>query len=190
MQLTSPDRAAATIGCVLLATLAVACAPTGSAVDREAEKRASFTRDEGPEARWREAEVVFPPYPREEHLAKVQISGPASFTFLVDTESIRVDDDGAVRYTLIARSATRIDNVSFEGMRCETGEYKTYALGSSDQTWSRVGISDWRQIQKQRTNDYRYDLNKFYFCPFGVPQRSSSDAVAAIRRGIPHPEGR
>ena len=190
MKRTVPDRVASTLVGLLVAALAAGCAPTGPAVDRAVEKRESFTRDEGPKAKWRETEVAFPPYPGEEHLTKVQLSGPTSFAFLVDTESIRVDEDGVVRYTLIARSPSGSDNVSFEGMRCETGEYKPYAFGSVDNTWLRASNGEWSLIRKQRANDIRYGLYRYYFCPYGVPQRDAGRAIAALKQGIPLPAGR
>lgn len=176
MQTGSPDRAATFSVCVLIGMLAAACTPTGPPVDREAEKRASFTREEGPNARWSESEVVLPVYPREENLIEVQISGPRTFTFLVDTESVRSDDDGVVRYALIARSPAGAVNASYEGIRCDTAEYKTYAFGVANQTWSVVGGSEWNLIRKQQTNDYRYALFRFYFCPNGIQQTSSTRA--------------
>lgn len=190
MRRISPDCFSPVIGVTLLGVLVVGCAPTGPPVDRSVEKRESFTREEGPRQAWQEIQTAFPAYPSEEHLTEVEIPGPTSFTFMADTQSIRVDGDGVVRYTLIARSPSGTDNVSFEGMRCETGEYKFYALGSVDRTWMPSRSGDWRPIRKQSGNDYRFALYKLYFCPYGVPPTSSSKAVAALKRGIPHPEGR
>ena len=101
-----------------------------------------------------------------------------------------VDEDGVVRYTLIARSPSGSDNVSFEGMRCETGEYKPYAFGSVDNTWLRASNGEWSLIRKQRANDIRYGLYRYYFCPYGVPQRDAGRAIAALKQGIPLPAGR
>ena len=187
----SPDRFAAGVACLLLGMLIAACSsPTGPAVDREAEKRKSFTREEVPGPQWQEAEIVLPAFPREEDLVEVQISGPRTFTFLVDANSVSVGEDGIVRYSLIARSSAGAENVSFEGMRCETNQYKAYAFGSQDRTWSRVGGDNWFPIMEQQTNNYRVALARYYFCPYSIPQSSSEKAVAALKHGMPHPSGR
>lgn len=186
-----PDPFAAGVACLLLGMLVTACSsPTGPAVDREAEKRKSFTREEVPGPQWQEAGIVLPDFPREEDLVKVELSGPTTFTFLVDAESVSVGRDGVVRYSLIARSAAGAENVSFEGMRCETNEYRTYAYGTAGQTWSPAGGDKWFPIRQQRTNDYRFALATYYFCPYRIPQSSSSKAVAALKNGIPQPSGR
>lgn len=186
-----PDRFAAGVACFLLGILVAGCSsPTGPAVDREAEKRKSFTREELPGPQWQEVEIVLPAYPREEDLVEVEISGPKTFAFLVDTNSVSVGDDGVVRYSLIARSPAGAENVSFEGMRCEMNEYKAYAFGSKDRTWSRVSGDSWLPIRDQRTNNHRFALARYYFCPYSVPQSSSEKAVAALKHGLPHPSGR
>ena len=186
-----PDRFAAGVACFLLGILVAGCSsPTGPAVDREAEKRKSFTREELPGPQWQEVEIVLPAYPREEDLVEVEISGPKTFAFLVDTNSVSVGDDGVVRYSLIARSPAGAENVSFEGMRCEMNEYKAYAFGSQDRTWSRVSGDSWLPIRNEQTNNYRFALARYYFCPYSVPQSSSEKAVAALKHGLPHPSGR
>ena len=190
MKRTGADSVAAPIVGLLLAVLAGGCAQSEPAVDRESEKRASFTREEIPGERWKELETVLPPYPLEENLIKMQLTGPATFTFLVDKKSINVGDDAVIRYTVVARSRTGTDNVIFEGLRCEEALIKPYAFGTADRTWSPATGEDWSPITKQRRNDYRHDLYKFYFCIYGFPQRDSSRAIAALKRGIPLPEDR
>ncbi len=191
MQRMIPDGVAAGAACFLLGILLAACSsPTGPAVDREAEKRKSFTREEVPGSQWQEAGIVLPAFPREEDLIEVEISGPRTFTFLVDANSVSVGSDGVVRYSLIARSSAGARNVSFEGMRCETNEYRTYAYGSPDQTWAPASGDNWYPIRQLQTNNYRFALATYYFCPYRIPQSSSSKAVAALKHGIPHPSGR
>ena len=190
MQRTGADSVVTSVFGLLLAALTAGCAQPEAAVDREAEKRASFTREEIPGERWQEMETVFPPYPLEKNLIKMQLTGPATFTFLVDQESINVGDDAVVRYTVVARSRTGTDNVIFEGLRCEDALIKPYAFGTADKTWAPASGEDWSPITKRQRNDYRHDLYKFYFCVYGYPQRDSDRAIAALKRGIPLPEDR
>jgi len=190
MRLKIPERYAAIAACLLLGVLASACEPTGPPVDRDVEKRESFTREVAPEGPWRESEVVLPAYPRDENLIEAEISGPKSFKFLIDAESISVNGDGVVRYGLVARSSTGVDSVSYEGMRCETSEYATYAYGTTDRAWSPVRNVNWSAIRELRTNNARYDIHRFYFCPYSIPQSSSARVLDALEHGMPHPASR
>ena len=174
----------------LLVVVASACSPTGPAVDRMVEKREAFKTEPEWNEQWREAQYVLPPYPSDANLIEVQIEGPRSFKFYLDAQSIAVYDDAVVRYTLVARSPSGSDNVTFEGMRCETGEYKSYAYGSTERTWTQSRNAEWYPIRDVDRNKIRLSLYRFYVCPYGVPQRDATRVVTALKRGIPRPEGR
>jgi hypothetical protein len=190
MRPNNPERCTAVLACLFLAALIAACEPTGPPVDREAEKRESFTRPEAPKGAWQDTEIVLPAYPLEENLVEAEISGPKRFKFLVDTSSIAVNATGVVRYTLVARSNAGAENVSFEGMRCETRQYTAYAYGSPDRTWSPARSVNWLVIENLPSNNVRHDLHRFYFCPYAIAQTSSANVIEALEHGMPHPEGR
>jgi hypothetical protein len=125
-------------------------------------------------------EVTPPPYPRAANLAQFAESG--GFRFYVDRASISVGSDRIVRYALLARSPSGVDNVSYEGLNCEAGEYRTYALGHSDGTWlSRPGA--WRSLSGSRVQPWRKELAKNYFCPLEAPIESAEEGVRALARG-------
>ena len=190
MKPTNPDSIPLIVAVSLLAAVAVGCSPTGPAVDREVEKREAFKREPEWKEKWQEADYVLPPYPKGANLVEVQVEGPTSFAFFLDAQSIAINEDEVVRYTLVARSPSGSENVTFEGMRCETGEYKSYAFGSSERTWSVSRSAEWYPIRDLDRNKIRYSLYRFYVCPYGVPQRDASRVVAALKRGIPRPDGR
>ncbi len=190
MNLTNPECISLVVAVSLLVAAAGGCSPTGPAVDRMVEKREAFNQEPEWKAQWREADYVLPPYPSDANLIEVQIEGPKSFKFFLDAQSIAVYDDAVVRYTLVARSPSGSDNVTFEGMRCETGEYKSYAFGSTERTWTQSRNAEWYPIRDLDRNKIRHSLYRFYVCPYGVPQRDASRVVAALKRGIPMPAGR
>jgi len=76
---------------------------------------------------------VLPAYPRREALIPFFVSATTESDFLVDGASLSVADDGVVRYTLVARSRQGAESVSFEGIRCSSGEYRLYATGAGRQ---------------------------------------------------------
>ena len=175
----------------LIGVLVAACTPTGPPVDRDVEKRESFKHEDWRKKEWRESDFELPPYPEEANLMEAKITGPATFTFLVDSESISIGDDGVVRYTLVSRSSSGADNVSYEGIQCEKNEYKVYAFGSVDRNWTLARNPEWKPIKQPGINKYHHDLHDFYFCDWRVMVPFSVEQVtAALKRGIPYPPSR
>lgn len=134
---------------------------------------------------WKEIEARLPAYPRPENLIAFDAGGATPHRFFIDAPSVSVGEDGVVRYTLVIRTAGGATNVSFEGIRCETREQKTYAVGHPDGTWSRARESRWRRIEYRDINQHHAALYKEYFCDGGSPVRRAADAVDALRYGRP-----
>ena len=78
---------------------------------------------------WSEIEVVLPPYPQEADLLSFRVGAVRDTQFLVDTKSMAVGSDDVVRYTLVVIGSGGARNVSYEGLRCATGERRFYAFG-------------------------------------------------------------
>lgn len=169
---------------ILLATSLAACASSEPApeTDRRANDPVSTV---GPKGAWREVSVPVPSYPQQKNLVEFSIRGTTSFKFFADTQSVRVDDDGVVRYTLIARSGSGAENVSFEGIHCEKREFKVYAVGSIDGTWLTPRNSNWRPIETKKNNDYRNSLHHYYLCPSGFPRINAKETILVLKRGRP-----
>jgi hypothetical protein len=132
-----------------------------------------------------EAQVPISEYPKSENYLPLQVSATATFTFFVDAKSVSVGKDGVVRYTLIARSADGVPNVSFEGIRCSTGQFRIYAFGRSDNTWSEARGSQWQPIPADKRNAQRAVLYADYFCSKTRIIETSDEAVQALKSGPP-----
>lgn len=130
---------------------------------------------------WHEERVALPPYPKPGNLIEFD-AGPTDFRFFVDAASLSVGDDGVVRYVLVARSPQGTENVSFDGLRCSSGEYKIYAIGRSDHSWARNRDADWRSTA-QRAGRWHRVLANDYFCPGKSPIRTVSEGVEALKSG-------
>lgn len=129
----------------------------------------------------KEAEVGLPAYPVPGRLIEFDRTSAADFHYFIDPQTLSVDkEDGIVRYVLVARSVSGVQNVSYEGLRCESAEYRFYAFGRADGTWSR-SRSDWRSLVQgpplQRL------LYADYFCPQKVPILNAADGVRALEQG-------
>ena len=101
--------------------------------------------------------------------------GPGGgFRYFIDASSLSVAE-GIVRYVLVARSAEGVENVSYEGMRCASGEVRIYAVGRAG-GWSGTPGA-WRGPLPWHRPLYRE-----YFCPLKTPIRNREEGIAALRR--------
>ncbi len=138
------------------------------------------------EREWKEGEIKLPAYPKPENLIEFEMLGTGTFRYFIDAESLVAGEDGAVRYTLLARSASGVENVSFNGVRCKTSAHKLYATGRSDKTWVEARNSDWKDLGAKTAARVHVLLMRDFFCPAGVPIMSRAEGVDALRNGI-HP---
>lgn len=162
------------LGCALLPLIANAQLPKLFGGDDDPDKKEFI-----------ELEVKLPPLPKPENLLEFQPSAASSNRYYIDAQSIFIGDDGTVRYTLVVRSAGGAENISYEGMRCETTEQKYYAFGRRDGTWSNARDPAWRRIQYKEVNRQYGVLYADYFCPDGGQIRSVKDAVNRFKYGVP-----
>ncbi|NJD34091.1 MAG: hypothetical protein FIA96_04535 [Betaproteobacteria bacterium] len=139
-------------------------------------------RDEDP-GPWAEEVIELPAFPVDANLIEIAVSAVTANRFFVDGASIRPGQDGVVRYTLVVRTAGGATNVSFEGIRCKTGEYRLYASGRADGSWAPARLTDWRRIENKAANRQHAALNREFFCPVGSPIATADEGRDALRRG-------
>lgn len=130
---------------------------------------------------WIELQAQIPPYPKPQNLIEFEAGAASPHRFYIDSESISVGGDGAVRYTLVMRTAGGATNVSFEGMRCETREQKYYATGRSDGSWARARNPQWRHIEFQEVNQQHWTLYSDFFCKGKVAVKSAKEALDRLK---------
>lgn len=131
---------------------------------------------------WVEQQAQLPPFPKAENLLKIPMNTMSAFEVWIDSASIDIGRDGVVRYTFVARSARGGENVSFEGMRCETRERKLYAVGRSDKTWGQVRNATWAGYGSN-PRSHHYELATEYFCPDYKNVMSLKDALRNLKEG-------
>jgi hypothetical protein len=96
---------------------------------------------------WKESEVPAPPAFDVNKLVTFDVSAGSSLVYGVDPASIRITpSDGLVRYVMVATSASGARNVMYEGLRCSSAEFKTYARYSADGRWSPVSNPEWHSL--------------------------------------------
>ena len=125
-----------------------------------------------------EDEVKLPPFPNADSLIEFRVEARGDFRFFVDPASISVATDGAVRYTLVARSGSGVENISYEGIRCSTREQRVYAFANADKTWRTVSTA-WRPVQQR----WHFTLRREYFCPMDTIIFDAAEGIDALKRG-------
>lgn len=139
------------------------------------------------EYEWKEQESDLPPFPEDENLIEFQVTRPnAAFNYFIDTNSLNYSrSEGVVRYTVVIKSSRGAKNVAFEGIRCDTNEYKTYAFGNGKGQFTRPRRAEWKEISKNDYTRYRNDLSNFYFCNIHVLDPSVEKIIDELKYGTP-----
>jgi hypothetical protein len=132
----------------------------------------------------KELEVQLPPYPQANNLVLLQAGSATAHRFYIDTSSIAIGEDAIVRYAIVAKTEGGATNVSYEGMRCDTREQKTYAFGRSDGTWLRTRDPQWQRIVLRDLKPYPFVLYREFFCASGARPVPLRQAVEALKRGV------
>ncbi|MBW8328164.1 MAG: CNP1-like family protein [Thiobacillus sp.] len=131
---------------------------------------------------WSEVSAQLPPYPKQENLVEFNVSSATRNRHFVDAESISVGADNVVRYTVVIEATGGAKNVSFEGLRCESGERRLYAYGHPDGTWSKARNAGWEDIKFRSLLSYHKALFEDHFCPDGIRVKDGKEAAQNLRR--------
>jgi len=133
---------------------------------------------------WREDNIELPSPPSADAYNEVQVSNMGRSILKVDPSSVRVGNDGVVRFVYAIISSSGVANIFYEAYRCETSEYKVYATsGAYDKSWSALRKTIWRPILPQGHLNYREDLRRYYICPWGGGAQTVSKMTGALKKG-------
>lgn len=131
---------------------------------------------------WKEGAVEMPAAPQAAGLRAFDVGSPSPNAFFVDEQSVTVGEDGVVRYTLIVRTPGGAENVTFEGIRCATGERRIYASGRKDGVWAPMKNSAWQPISDNTYNRPRAALAYDYFCDGPAGPRDRKHALQLLQQ--------
>ncbi|MGJ7544467.1 CNP1-like family protein [Variovorax sp. LT1R16] len=136
---------------------------------------------QGPD--WKESDT--PPAPAFDLRRLVPIEVPAYMTlkFGVDPATIVITGDGLVRYVVVGTNkAGNAVNAFYEGVRCATGEMKSYAR-SSGNGWETVANPEWRPMVLMNSN-YTHALAVQGLCRSGAPRASVGEMVRRLKNPV------
>ena len=130
---------------------------------------------------FKEEALNLPAYPDDAALIEFRPRGNSKNRFYVDRNSVSLGADWVVRYTVVIKSTSGVANVSYEGMRCKTSEYKIYAYGTRDRTWANAREPKWQDVDGATAN-LRYSLWVDYLCDSeAVAGRNAKDLIARLK---------
>ena len=128
---------------------------------------------------WKELGTTPPAYPVPAALVKFPTSWTAH-EVLIDSVSLNIAADTVVRYTLVIKTAGGAENVTYEGIRCETGQRRVYAYGRRDGTWAVARNADWQPIVDTRANRHYFEFWRDLFC-----DGKATETRTSILRDLP-----
>ena len=127
---------------VLLAALVAGCGASPEKSDWERKNDALLQKEDD------NVLPRLPPFPQRENLVAFEVPGPSQgFRYFIDAASLQVETEKQrlIQYVVVARSPSGTENVTFEGLRCTSAEFRTYAYGQSNGTWGGRP-SAWRPV--------------------------------------------
>ncbi|AOJ61554.1 hypothetical protein EGY31_29735 [Burkholderia multivorans] len=132
---------------------------------------------------WKENKVdTLPALPTPSDLLSFNVSQNTPLKFFVDAKSLAVGTDGIVRYTVVVTSPAGARNVNYEGIRCDTYEWRQYAgLNADHDGWDRTVENDWRRIENGELNAYHAALYQDYFCANKMPLGTTQSILENIK---------
>lgn len=102
--------------------------------------------------------------PKPENLRFFRPSAETELKFAVDSKSLSIGKDGVLRYVVVISNLSGTQQIKFEGIRCETFEYKVFATLQENNEWKQSANSDWKRIPNQGYNQYQATLGRNGFC--------------------------
>lgn len=140
---------------------------------------AQITRDD---IEWKEADVPPPPAFDVNRLISLDVQASSSLVYGVDPASITISvSDSVVRYVMVATSASGARNVMYEGIRCATGEFKTYARYSAAGHWSAVSNPQWRSMFDNMPSKHALRFAKVAACDSAAPTATVELLIARLK---------
>ena len=134
------------------------------------------------EAEWKETEV--PPAPAFDvnKLLTFDVAASSTLIYGVDPATIQISPkDGLVRYVMVASGSSGARNVLYEGIRCATGEYKTYARYSSDGKWITATEPQWKSMYQNAPSKHPLRFAQAGACDNASAAQSVSNVVMRLK---------
>ena len=117
--------------------------------------------------------------PNKATIQPFYVSQQTIFKFAVDTNSILIGNDGITRYIVILTSPNGNSQVQYEGIRCDSFQWRLYGTFESN-VWKENPLSSWNPIKDHTPNRYQAALAQGAFCNFNSQEKSIKDVLQSL----------
>jgi hypothetical protein len=130
--------------------------------------------------RWKESATVLPSLPEAGNLRPIDAAQASDkYEYLIDRASIVRGTDDVMRYTVVLRAASGLENIFFEGLRCSTNTVRT--LGYAANGRFRPSTSNtWVPLASSGARGYQGYLEREIMCGEAGFARDADEAVEAL----------
>ena len=134
---------------------------------------------------WKETEAPAPPAFNKERLIPIEMPNYVSLRLGVDPATFAISPDGIVRYVVVAINAAGSISAMYEGIRCASGEVKTYARYTSNGQWAPAPDPQWRRLNDNLPSRHALALAKQGVCD---GRATAGNSAAAIVNALKYPK--
>jgi hypothetical protein len=132
---------------------------------------------------WKETETPAPPTFASSRLIPLNMPPYVSLKLGVDPNTLVVTPDGIVRYVVVATNTSGSTTAMYEGIRCATGEVKTYARFNSGGEWEPLKDPKWMDLAGKQPSKHALALARQGVCEGATTTgHSVSDIVKALKK--------
>jgi CNP1-like family len=130
---------------------------------------------------WKESDAPAAPAFELKRLVPFDVSLQSELRWGFDPVAMQITGDGIVRYVVVAQSGSGVMNVMYEGFRCATGQWKTYARFRPESGWTSVVNPQWIDLRGQNRH-HAMRLAQQGMCTGAAPASNVSDVVRSVRQ--------
>jgi hypothetical protein len=130
---------------------------------------------------WMEATAKMPEGLPSSELKPFFVSKNTPLSFAIDAQSLSIGKDDVIRYVLVITSPTGAKQVNYEGLRCETYEWRLYATLQGEGHWVKTPNSRWQAIKGSTYNRYHSALAQDAFCENGIARKNIPEILRLLQ---------
>ena len=131
---------------------------------------------------WKETEVPPPPAFDVSKLITFDVAASSALSYGIDPATLQISPkDGLIRYVMVASSPSGARSVLYEGIRCATGEFKTYARYTSDSQWIAATDPQWKSMYQNAPSKHPLRLAQAGACDNAAAAQSAASVVMKLK---------
>lgn len=132
---------------------------------------------------WKESDAPVPLSFSPTQLIPLNMPPYVSLKFGIDPKTLSITPDGIVRYVVVATNASGSMTAMYEGIRCATGEVKTYARFNSGGNWDPIKEPTWLDWAGKQPSKHALVLARQGLCDgASTTGQSVADIVKALKK--------